>query len=119
MIVLSGATSYVQFNLAGIPTNAPISKATLRVFVDAVADAGSFDVYQVNSAWAENTLTYNNAPALGTSATGGNPVSDHIREPAQIRFGGHHFAGAELDQRQRSELRRGIAIRRQNWQFFI
>ena len=75
LVVLSGATSYVQFNLAGVPANAPISKATLRVYVDAVATAGSFDVYQLNSAWAENTLTYNNAPALGSSATGGNPVA--------------------------------------------
>jgi hypothetical protein len=75
LIVLSGTTSYIQFNLAGVPANTPISKATLRVFVDAVTASGSFDVYQVNSAWAENTLTYNKAPALGTSATGGNPVS--------------------------------------------
>jgi hypothetical protein len=74
LIVLSGTTSYIQFNLAGVPANTPISKATLRVFVDAVTASGSFDVYQLNSAWAENTLTYNKAPALGASATGGNPV---------------------------------------------
>ena len=74
LIVLSGTTSYIQFNLAGMPANTPISKATLRVFVDAVTASGSFDVYQLNSAWAENTLTYNKAPALGASATGGNPV---------------------------------------------
>jgi hypothetical protein len=27
--------------------------------VDAVAKSGSFDVYQLNNSWAENTLTYN------------------------------------------------------------
>ena len=36
---------------------------------------GSFDVYQLNSAWSENTLTYSTpAPALGASATGGHPL---------------------------------------------
>src|SRR5580700_855721 len=40
LVVLSGATSYIQFNLAGVPANTPISKATLRFYVDAVAAAG-------------------------------------------------------------------------------
>ena len=52
LVVLSGATSYVQFNLAGVPANTPISKATLRVYVDAVVDAGLFDVYQPASTTA-------------------------------------------------------------------
>jgi collagen triple helix repeat protein/carbohydrate binding protein with CBM5/12 domain len=75
LAVISGTTSYVQFNLAEMPANTPISKATLRLYVNAVAQAGSFDVYQVDSAWAESTLTYDDAPTLGSSATGGNPVS--------------------------------------------
>lgn len=41
-------TTYIEFNLAGIPAHATIGKATLRLFVDAVAKAGSFDVYEVN-----------------------------------------------------------------------
>jgi len=76
LVVGPGSTSYVQFNLSGVPAGAIVSKATLRLYVDAVATKGSFDVYQLNSAWSENTLTYNTpAPALGASATGGHPVA--------------------------------------------
>jgi hypothetical protein len=39
LVVCQGSTSYVQFNLAGIPAGANISKATLRLYVDAVAKA--------------------------------------------------------------------------------
>lgn len=36
----------------------------------------TFDVYQVNGAWTEGTLTYNTPPPLlGGSAPGGNPVA--------------------------------------------
>ncbi len=76
LVVCQGSTSYVQFNLSGIPAGASISKATLRLYVDAVAKSGKFDVYQLNSSWAENTLTYNTPPPpLGLSATGGTGVS--------------------------------------------
>ena len=71
-----GSTSYVQFNLSGIPIGATVTKATLRLYVDLVISNGTFDVYQVNKSWGESTLTYNNQPLpLGTSATGGHPVS--------------------------------------------
>ena len=71
-----GATSYVRFNLSGIPSNATISKASLRLYVDAVSKPGSFDVYQLNSSWSEHTLTFNTPPPpLGASATGGHPAA--------------------------------------------
>ena len=76
LVVCQGSTSYVRFNLAGIPAGASISKATLRLYVDAVAKNGTFDVYQLNSSWAENTLTYNTPPPpLGASITNGTGVS--------------------------------------------
>src|SRR5689334_17888696 len=49
-----GTASYLQFNLSGIPANASVTKATLRLYVDAVTTKGSFDVYQLNSTWSEN-----------------------------------------------------------------
>ena len=67
--------SYLQFSLAALPPGGTIAKATLRLYVNSVTTAGSFDVYQVTSSWAENTLTYKAAPGLGGSATGGHPVS--------------------------------------------
>jgi hypothetical protein len=76
MNVGPGSTSYVQFNLSGIPPGATVTKATLRLYVDLVISNGTFDVYQVNKSWSESALTYNNQPLpLGTSATGGHPVS--------------------------------------------
>src|SRR5271157_4673874 len=67
--------AYLRFNLSTLPSNASIDKATLRLFVNSVTTPGSFDVYQVNTAWTESTLTFNNAPPLGVSATSGNPVA--------------------------------------------
>src|SRR5208283_3687036 len=67
--------AYIRFDLSTLPPNASINKATLLLFVNAVITDGSFDVYQVNTAWSENTLTFNNAPPLGVSATSGNPVA--------------------------------------------
>lgn len=67
--------SYVKFNLGTLPTGVGVSKATLRLYVNQVVTAGSFDVYQLNTSWSESALTYNNAPALGTSATGNHPVA--------------------------------------------
>jgi len=76
IVVGPGTTSYVRFNLSGIPAGSSIGKASLRLYVDAVAKSGSFDVYQINSSWSENALKYNSPPpVLGASATGGHAVA--------------------------------------------
>jgi hypothetical protein len=76
LLVGPGTTSYLQFNLSGIPAGATLSKVSLRLYVDAVIGNGNIDIYQVNKSWNESTLTFNTpAPALGVSATGGNPRS--------------------------------------------
>jgi N-acetylneuraminic acid mutarotase len=76
LVVGSGTTSYVRFNLGGIPAGSSIGKATLRLYVEVVAKSGSLDVYQVNSSWNEGTLTYNSgAPVLGASVTGNQPIA--------------------------------------------
>ncbi len=69
------SASYIKFNIATLPPGATVTKATLRLFVNQVAAPGSFDAYQLNTSWTESGLTYSNAPALGTSATGNHPVS--------------------------------------------
>src|SRR5215469_5400130 len=43
--------TYIQFNLASIPTTASISQATLKLYVNSVATAGSFNVDYVNGSW--------------------------------------------------------------------
>src|SRR5206468_8641437 len=45
LLVGAGTTSYIQFNLSGIPSGAVVGKASLRLYVDAVGGKGSFDVY--------------------------------------------------------------------------
>jgi hypothetical protein len=76
LVVQSGTTTFIQFNLSALPAGASVNKATLRLYVDGVLMSGSFDVFPVNGAWAENTLTYNTPPPpLGSSATGNKPIA--------------------------------------------
>ncbi|TMG02044.1 MAG: DNRLRE domain-containing protein [Chloroflexi bacterium] len=54
----------IRFSVTGIPSNATIQSATLRLFVvDESNQSGS--VQRVNGSWSENTTTWNNAPAVG------------------------------------------------------
>jgi len=76
LIVGSGTTTYLKFNLAGIPAGATVSKAMLRLYVDGIKSGGSFDVYEIDGSWSENKLTYNTpSPPLGASATGSHPIA--------------------------------------------
>ncbi|HEY1659826.1 MAG TPA: DNRLRE domain-containing protein [Candidatus Sulfotelmatobacter sp.] len=69
------ANSYIQFDLSSIPssyTGANVTKASLKLFVNSIAQpGGSFNVDLVNGSWTEDGITYNNAPALGTTITNG------------------------------------------------
>jgi hypothetical protein len=63
-------TAYIQFDLSEIPsgyTGANIAKASLKLYVNAVGTAGSFNVDVVDGAWTESTITYGLSPALGTT----------------------------------------------------
>ena len=60
-------TTYIQFNLASIPSTASVSQATLKLYVNSVTTAGSFNVDYVNGAWSEGKIDASNAPALGTA----------------------------------------------------
>jgi hypothetical protein len=79
LLDVDGATqaTYIQFNLASIPatyTSAEITKATLKLYVNTVVTAGSFNVDYVNGTWAENTITSSLAPALGTTIAASVPL---------------------------------------------
>jgi hypothetical protein len=60
-------TTYIQFNLASIPTTASVSQATLKLYVNGVIAAGSFNVDYINSSWSESTIDASNAPPLGSA----------------------------------------------------
>lgn len=68
LLDVDGATqkTYIHFDLSSIPTGASISQATLKLYVNAVTTAGSFEVYSVGAAWSESTIDYTNEPALGS-----------------------------------------------------
>jgi hypothetical protein len=76
--VESTQTTFIQFNLESIPsgyTSADITKATLKLYVNAVTKAGSFNVDYVNGTWSESTITANLAPALGTTIQASIPLT--------------------------------------------
>jgi hypothetical protein len=66
---------YVKFDLAGTTpagiTGAQVARANLRLFVQDVKAAGSFDVVRVLSAWTEDNISAGNAPALGAAVVSG------------------------------------------------
>jgi len=54
----------IRFSVTGLPSNATIQSATLRLYVvDESNQSGS--IQRVNGPWSENTTTWNNAPAVG------------------------------------------------------
>jgi hypothetical protein len=70
-------TTYIQFNLSSIPagyTGAAITQATLKLYVNAVTTAGSFNVDYVNGTWSESTIDASNAPALGNTIAASVPL---------------------------------------------
>jgi hypothetical protein len=71
-------TTYIQFDLSSIPagyTSASIAKATLKLYVNAVTTAGSFNVDYINGTWSEKTITADLAPALGTTIVSSVPLT--------------------------------------------
>jgi len=77
-------SALLQFDLApltstlftGMPANNTpiIGKATLTVFVNKAATAGTLSVAPALSAWTESTVTFNTIPSLGTAVSSA-PVS--------------------------------------------
>jgi hypothetical protein len=71
-------TTYIQFDLSAIPsgyTGANVTKASLKLYVNAVTTAGSLNVDYVNGTWSESTIDANNAPALGTTIAASVPLT--------------------------------------------
>ncbi len=69
--------SFLKFDLSVLPagaTGSNVGTATLRLFVNKVAKAGSFDVMRVIGDWNEQTITDNAAPALGSVEADGVSV---------------------------------------------
>lgn len=88
-VVSPSQTTFLAFDLSPIPagyTGANVAKATLKLYVNAVTTAGSFNVDFVNGSWSESTLTANSAPALGTTVAASEPLVKGAG--ARLRFRG-------------------------------
>ena len=74
LIVMPGVNAYIRFDLTALPSGlkgSNVSKATVRLNINGVTTSGTFDVYEVTKSWTEGTITYNNAPPLGTKVNSG------------------------------------------------
>jgi len=72
------ATSFIRFDLGSIPAGydgSKIAKATLKLYVNSLNTAGSFNVDYVIAPWSESTIRANLAPAIGGPIVGGVAVT--------------------------------------------
>ncbi|MEJ7735516.1 MAG: DNRLRE domain-containing protein, partial [Polyangiaceae bacterium] len=60
----SARNAFAQFDLSALPPDAFVSRATLRIWVSRVEDAGSLDLFAITEPWGEASLTGNTAPGL-------------------------------------------------------
>src|SRR2546426_1657058 len=74
----------IRFSVTGIPSNATIQSATLRLFVvDKSNQSGSIQL--VNGSWSERTTTWSNAPAVGLQiATIAGAAQDNTWKEASV-----------------------------------
>ena len=71
-------TTYIQFDLSSIPSGysgANVAKASLKLYVNSVAAAGSFNIDFVSGTWSEKKITANLAPALGSTIVSSVPLT--------------------------------------------
>jgi hypothetical protein len=70
-------SAFIRFDLTPVPasyTGASIAKATLKLYVNTVPTAGSFNVDYVTGTWAEKTIKYSTEPAIGTTIAASVPL---------------------------------------------
>jgi hypothetical protein len=68
--------TFIQFNLASIPsgyTAANITQATLKLYLNSVTTAGSFNVDYIHGTWTGSTIDASHAPAPGAAIAANVP----------------------------------------------
>jgi hypothetical protein len=66
-----GGWTLIKLDLSQLPTGTPssaVTKATLKLYVTAATAQGSFDLFRVDTAWKEGTLTYSSSTTPYQSA---------------------------------------------------
>jgi hypothetical protein len=78
LTVASGSQTYIRFAFPHLPaglTGENVSGASVVLYVDALLTSGTMDVYAIDGAWSESTITFDNAPKLGSKILSAVPVS--------------------------------------------
>jgi hypothetical protein len=65
--------SYLRFTVQGI--SGTVTRATLRIFANSASKSGVAAQSVSDNTWTESTITYNNAPPVGTSLGSSGAVS--------------------------------------------
>src|SRR5271157_807228 len=71
-------TGFIRFDLTAVPAGyagSSVAKATLKLYVNSVTTAGSFNVDYVTGTWSEQTIKYNLQPAIGTTIAASVPLT--------------------------------------------
>lgn len=86
--------SLMRFEVTGIPEDANVFRATLRMFV--IDEGGDPALHEVDGPWTESTVTWNNAPEVGAAVTSIPEVPDdsyvrvdvtsHVQENGTVEF---------------------------------
>jgi hypothetical protein len=73
LLVNDAGNVYLKFKLSSsLPADTPgsaVERATLKLYLANITTPGKLDIYAINGAWDESTLTARNAPALGNLLT--------------------------------------------------
>jgi hypothetical protein len=65
----SNRRTLVRFSLPTIPAGCNLAGATLRLYSTSAINGRTIDLYRAATAWTENAVTWNNAPATAGMAT--------------------------------------------------
>ena len=93
------SNSYIQFNLSSLPTGAVVTKATLRLYVNQVNTAGSFDVYQLDNSLERINTELQQCSAFGDIGDGRQSGGFHHHDSESVCADRYHVAGAGLGKR--------------------
>jgi hypothetical protein len=121
-VVGNGQTSYIKFDLSTLPAGSTVNKASLRLFIDAVATGGQFDVYNLPKTplWTESTLKYSGTrPLPGSSATWGTPHHGIERKRKYLCADRHYTDGAAMGGRLDNQQRNRVGVDRHQGAFWL
>jgi hypothetical protein len=109
LAVGNGADAFVRFDFSTLPAGTvggSVTKATLLLWVSAVASVGEIDLHPVIDPWNEETLTWNARPTIGSTPAVTVAVTAALRE----RFLVVDVTGLVREWLDGSTMNRGIAL---------